>query len=288
MKIIVESGASKSDWRLIGKDGREKRKLLAGGMNVSTMQMKGISEIIHEAGQILTDAAESKISSVHFYTAGVITDDIRSDLSSVLSSVFPDAEIEIQNDLTAAARAACGHNPGIVAIIGTGSNSCQYDGKEIVKRVYSSGYILGDEGSAATLGKLFIADFLKGLVPEHISREFSSRYDSSYATIVENVYRSGSSPSGYLGSFAPFIMEHYSDSYIKSLVDRNFRDFFRRSIKQYDYEDCPVGIVGGFGFALRDIILSVAEEEGVKISGFMQCPIEGLIRYHADSQARSE
>ena len=288
MKIIVESGASKSDWRLIGEDGKEKVKVLAGGTNVSTMQMKSIAETIHATGQMIKDSAEGEISSVHFYTAGVITDEISTALSSALGSVFPDAEVEIQNDLTAAARAACGHSPGIVAILGTGSNSCQYDGKEIVKRVYSSGYILGDEGSAATLGKLFIADFLKGLVPEHIARDFSSRYDSSYATIVENVYRSGSSPSGYLGSFAPFIMEHYSDPYVKSLVDGNFRSFFRRSVRQYDYEDCPVGIVGGFGYALREIILSVAEEEGVKISGFMQCPIEGLKRYHADSQDRSE
>ena len=166
------------------------------------------------------------------------------------------------------------------AIMGTGSNSCQYDGRQITKRIYSSGFILGDEGSAATLGKLFISDFLKGLVPQDIAEDFASRYPSDYRTIVANVYGSESSPSGYLGSFAPFIMEHYSHPYIKELVDGNFRSFFRRSIKQYDTEQYPVGIVGGFGYALKDIITRIASEEGVRISRFIKNPIDGLVEYH--------
>lgn len=280
MKIIVESGATKSDWRLVSEVGDETCRILAGGTNVSTMPMETIAEIVRRTGAEALDSAGEGISAVHFYTAGVITDEIRTELSGILDAVFKGSVIEIQNDLVAAARAVCGHRPGIAAILGTGSNSCQYDGEKIVKRIYSSGYILGDEGSAATLGKLFVADFLKGFVPEYIARDFSSRYDTSYATIVENVYRSTGSPSGYLGGFAPFIMEYYSDPYVKSLVDGNFRAFLTRSIKQYDYKNCPVGIVGGFGYALKDIILPIAIEEGVEISAFMQCPIEGLKKYH--------
>lgn len=280
MKLIVESGATKSDWRLVAADGQESDRFIASGTNVSTMPMETIAGIVSETGLKVRQADGSEISSVHFYTAGVITDVIRTELGGILASVFPESAIEIQDDLIAAARAVCGHEPGIAAILGTGSNSCQFDGEKIVKRVYSSGYILGDEGSAATLGKLFIADFLKGLVPEHIAADFASRYDSSYASIVENVYRSSGSPSGYLGSFCPFIMEYYSDPYIKALVDGNFRAFFRRSIRQYDYWDCPVGVVGGFGYALKDTILSIAAEEGVRIAGFLPCPIEGLKKYH--------
>lgn len=282
MKIIIESGATKGDWRLISSDGSEVGNFITEGTNVSTMSMESISGIIHKAGKQANKICKDGIISVHFYTAGVITDSIRAELTVILKGIFPDSEIEIQDDLTAAARAVCGHAPGIAAILGTGSNSCQFDGEKIARRVYSSGFILGDEGSAATLGKLFIADFLKGLVPASISKDFSERYDSSYASIVENVYRSSGSPSAYLGAFAPFIMEHYAHPYIKELVDSNFRAFFRRSIKQYDYRTLSVGIAGGFGNALKDIVLKVAAEEGITISEFIPHPIEGLKRYHVE------
>ena len=278
MKIIAECGATKSDWRLI-KEGEEIRQVISSGINVSTMKMSAIYETI--AGLSEQFKAESvEVTDLHIYVAGVITDEIESDLRSRFTAHFPNAETEIQNDLLAAARALCGHAPGIATILGTGSNSCQYDGTEIVKRVYSSGFILGDEGSAATLGKLFVADFLKGLVPEEIAKDFSSRYQTDYSTIVGNVYRSENSPSGYLGGFAPFIMEYYGHPYIKELVDGNFRAFIRRSLKQYDTDNLPVGVIGGFGCALKDIFERIAEEEGISISRFLKAPIEGLIEYH--------
>ena len=279
MILIVESGATKSDWRVISKDGKEMKRIIAEGVNVSTMRMDAIKNIISEtAGQLAQDG----ISEIYFYTAGVVTEDISSELKSVLNRTIPCAICDIQNDLTAAARAVCGHSTGIAASLGTGSNSCLFDGEKIIQRVYSCGYIIGDEGSAATLGKFFIADFLKGLVPAEVAADFASRYDSDYATIVQNVYRSEASPSGYLGSFAPFVMEHYSDEYIRELVEGNFRSFIRRSLKQYDTERYPVGVVGGFGYALKDIFAKVAEEEGVKISRFIKEPIDGLMDYHLE------
>lgn len=277
--MIIESGATKSDWRIIGDDGQEAGRLLAQGTNVSTMQMAAIRTVITEACRKIKDGYGIP-DEIFLYTAGVLTPEIVDDLHGFLHEVFPSVRSDVQNDLTGAARAACGHNAGIAAILGTGSNSCQYDGEKIVKRVYSSGFILGDEGSAATLGKLFISDFLKGIVPAEIAEDFSSRYPSDYATIVENVYRSKASPSGYLGGFAPFIMEYYDNPYIKELVDGNFRAFIRRSIKQYEFEKYPVGVVGGFGHALKDIFQRIADEEGIRISCFYPAPIEGLIDYH--------
>ena len=278
MILLVESGATKGDWRVISKDGTEVRRLTVGGTNVSAMKMEAIKSVISEA---CAELADEKISRIYFYTAGVVTEEISFQVAQILRSFFPDVSCDIQDDLTGAARAVCGHKAGIAAILGTGSNSCLFDGEKIVQRVYSCGYILGDEGSAATLGKLFIADFLKGLVPEKIAQEFSSRYECSYPVIVEKVYRSKESPSGYLGSFAPFIMEHYDDAYIRELVEGNFRAFIRRSLKQYD-KSYPVGVVGGFGYALKDIFEKVAHEEGVKVSGFIKSPIDGLIKYHLE------
>ena len=280
MILLVESGATKGDWRVFSKDGAEVRRLTAEGTNVSTMNMDSIRQIISATSNSISDL---KVKEIYFYTAGVVTDEISRQLTDVLHEVFPEATCDIQNDLMAAARAVCGHSKGIAAILGTGSNSCLFDGEKIIQRVYSCGYILGDEGSAATLGKLFIADFLKGLVPEHITKDFASRYECDYSTIVEKVYRSKESPSGYLGSFAPFIMEHYENEYIRELVDGNFKAFIKRSLKQYDTESHPVGVVGGFGYALKDIFEKVAAEEGIKVSGFIKTPIEGLVRYHLEN-----
>lgn len=279
MKVIIESGATKSDWRLISERDSSQRQLIAEGTNVSTMSMSAIGSIIHSTCMSIKEMGEP-VTGVYMYTAGVLTPEITSQLVQFFIDEFGNIDCDIQTDLTAAARAACGHEPGIAAILGTGSNSCQYDGSSIVKRVYSSGFILGDEGSAATLGKLFVADFLKGLVPKYISDDFSSRYKTDYAEIVNNVYKSSGSPSAYLGNFAPFIMEYYDDPYIHNLVDENFRAFIRRSIRQYDYDRYPVGVVGGFGYALKDIFVRIAKEEGVTIARFIKAPIEGLIDYH--------
>ena len=167
-------------------------------------------------------------------------------------------------------------------ILGTGSNSCEYDGKQIVKNVRSGGFILGDEGGGASLGRQFVSDFLKGIVPEPVASEFAAKYDMEYFHVVKNVYR-GPSPASYLGSFAPFIMEHYDSClYVKCLVDNNFRALFERCLLQYDIEGKPVGVVGGFGFAYKEILLRVAQEYGMGISDIVSSPIEGLVKYYIE------
>ena len=286
MKIIAECGATKSDWRLIA-DGVGIKQVLAGGINVSAMGMDAVGAVINGALDQLCAPLSSipgngleAVKEVHLYVAGVVTEDIDAELKEVLSEYCPSASLEIQTDLMAAARAACGCAPGIAAIIGTGSNSCQWDGEKIIGKVPSGGFILGDEGSAATLGKLFLSDFLKGLVPQVVADDFASRYPSDYQSIVASVYRS-QAPSAYLGGLAPFIMEHYDHPYIKELVDGNFRSFINRCLKQYDTEGFPVGVVGGFAYALKDIFLRIASEEGITISRIIKAPIDGLTEYHA-------
>lgn len=278
MKIIAECGATKSDWRLVDK-GAEIKQVSALGINTSSMKDNAVENVLKEVIASFSDTAE-QVTELHIYTAGILSEPTRTKLDTILKSAFPNSVIEMQNDLIAAARAACGDKAGIVAILGTGSNSCQWDGEKIVKRVYSGGFILGDEGGAAVLGKLFLSDLLKGLVPQDIAADFSSRYDSDYSTIISNVYRSEVSPAGYLGSFAPFIMEHFSHQYIKELVENNIRAFIRRSLKQYDTDNYPVYIVGSFGYALKDIIIKAATEDGIKIAGFLPHPIDALIGYH--------
>ncbi len=280
-KLIIESGATKSQWLLISVDGAAVRVELPG-MNVSTMAMGEIEAIIAEGAASVGDfTVRSSVTEIYLYTAGVIDAPRREALESAFRAQFPALTVlEMESDLLAAARAVCGHAPGIAVILGTGSNSCLFDGKEIVAHVNSGGFILGDEGSAARLGLKFAQDHIKGLVPAEVDADFCARFDGSYANIVANVYgRTGisSSPSAYLGAYAPFLMGWYDRSeYVRNLVDENFRDMFRRYVRRYN-SDLPVGIVGGFGYACRDIISRIAAEEGVVISQFVKTPVDLLV-----------
>lgn len=276
MIVIVESGATKSDWRLVSASGEQLDRKLLPGINLSTANMEHNLETISQGVRAF---GGDPLDGIYFYTAGIVTPELRARVESIIRSLVEVGEVEICTDLVAAARAVCGRQPGIVAILGTGSNTCFYDGANVSQKVRSGGYVIGDEGGGAVLGKLFLADLIKGLVPAAIAEEFASKYDSSYEGIVAGVYRS-ESPAGFLGSFAPFIMSHYDDPYVKALADGNFRSFIGRALKRYDTDRYPVGVVGGFAWANREIFSRLCEESGVKLGVFLPEPITGLIKYH--------
>lgn len=263
MKLIVDSGATKADWALQGG-----KRFRTKGFNLAHTPAAELKAVLDDA------AAEAGpgVTQVHFYAAGLVGE------SPVdLGRWFPGAEIEYASDIVAAARAVCGKEPGVAAIIGTGSNTCQWDGAGIVRKVNSGGFIIGDEGSASVLGKLFVTDFLKGCVPSSLAEEFAGRFEADYGSIVKGVYASAA-PARYLGGFAPFILEHYAEPYVKALVDDNFRRFVERTVLRYDR--LPVGVVGGFGCACRKILEGIGKEYGVEFKTFMASPVEGLLKYH--------
>ncbi|MBR5385213.1 MAG: ATPase [Bacteroidales bacterium] len=284
MIVIVESGATKTDWCGIGADG-SLHSVKTAGMNVATMTTESIKAIILEAVPGLNPSGEA-VKEVHFYAAGLIATgngvpEAVKNLDIVLRDLFPGAEIEYASDLLDAARSVCGHEPGIAAIMGTGSNSCFYDGEKIVKNIRSGGFILGDEGGGAVLGRMFMADFLKNQMPAELAEEFASKYKVDYMTVVQNVYK-GTAPSKYLGEFAPFIMSHYGKiDYVTELAERNFRNFIERALCQYDIKNYPVGVVGGFGYANREILVRLGAEYGIRFSKIIAAPMEGLVEYHS-------
>lgn len=285
MKIVVEAGATKSDWRIL-LDGSQQRVLLPG-MNVSTIPMERnlqvLSDGIAAALSFLPQpgGAEKSLSidGIYIYTAGIVTPQVRTLFQERIRSLAEAQDIEIQDDLVAAARSVCGRSPGIVAILGTGSNACQWDGTDVSFRVRSGGYIIGDEGGGAALGKMFLADFIKGLVPADIAADFASSHDASYEGIVSLVYKSAA-PAGALGSLAPWLLERYSNPYVKGLIDNNFRAFIDRSLKHYDTTLYPVGVVGGWGNACREIFSRLCTESGIRLGAFESEPISGLVKYH--------
>ena len=270
MTIIAEAGATKTDWYARSSSGAV-LSTRTQGINTATMSTGTISGIVSEALGAL-DFGGEQAEEVYFYGAGLLSDE--------MAAFFPGARVECASDLLAAARAVCDHSEGIAAIVGTGSNSCLYDGSGIVRNIHCSGFILGDEGSAAVLGKLFISDYLKDLVPEPLASDFAAEFGVDYPSAVKSVYR-GDAPSRYLGSFAPWIMARYEASgYVRSLVEGNFRAFFERSLTRYGRPDLPVGIVGGFGAACSDILCRIAGEYGITVSTVTASPMEGLLRYH--------
>ena len=265
MKIIAECGATKTDWCAIYSDGTLKR-LRTEGINFSVMTGQNADEITRKAVMALNEPGEM-VSDMYIYAAGLICE-------------RKGGNVEYASDLLGAARAVCGHNPGIAATLGTGSNSCFFDGEKIVSNVHSGGFILGDEGGAACLGKLFLSDFLKRRVPASMAESFASSFESDYASIVQKVYKSDA-PSKYLGSIAPWVLDWYgAEEYACNLVEDNFRSFFERSLSQYDMASCPVGLVGGFAIACKEILMKLSDEYGIRISSIVESPMDGLIEYH--------
>lgn len=276
MRIIVEAGATKSDWRLLSGDGSTEA-LRFQGLNVSTMPMDTVRGHLAEALAALDGLHPD---GVYLYVAGIVTPEVSSTLCAQVRDTFGECEVEVADDMLASARAVCGRESGIVAILGTGSNTCFYDGREVWRKVRSGGYIIGDEGGGAVLGKLFLADFIKGLVPQGVSEDFASQFDASYEGIVRLVYQSPA-PAAALGSLAPFLLGHYDDPYVKGLIDGNFRAFIERALRSYDTASYPVGVVGGWGFACREIFSRLCSEAGVRTGEFLPAPVEGLIKYHS-------
>ena len=275
MQLIADSGSTKVDWRAIKDDG-----------SIVEISTEGINpvfitpeEIVKILSQKLLPVIGPGVKNVYFYGAGVVSPQLIAILSESFKKVFPESETFAASDVLAAARALCGHNPGIACIMGTGSNSCFYDGENIAKNVRAGGFILGDEASGGVLGKKLISDFIKGLLPAHIQAEFDKRYDLDYMKVVEKVYKQPM-PSRFLASFAPFINEFIADPYMENLVNTSFDEFFKRNISQYDYKNHTVNFVGSIAFYFKDKLIAAAERNGMKVGRVLKTPIEGLVEYH--------
>lgn len=268
-RIIVDCGATEAIWCVLGSGPG--MTVSTPGFNLAHTPARAVNEVVSEAAAKIGPGEYE----IFFYAAG-LTGDSPLDLTRW----FPGAKVEYASDMLAAARAVLGRERGLAAILGTGANSCLYDGEKIVWKVDSGGFILGDEGSAAVLGRLFAADLIKKQVPEDIAGEFTSLFKADYPTLVRNVY-GAPAPARYLGSFAPFLLSHYERSeYVRALVDGNFRAFFERALLQYE-KGLPVGVVGGFGYASREILTAIGREYGIEFKVFLKSPAEGLKKYHA-------
>ena len=220
------------------------------------------------------------LSALYFYGAGCAFDKIELMRKALERSICVEGEIEVNSDMLGTARALCGREAGIACILGTGSNSCYYDGKNIVANVSPLGFILGDEGSGAVLGKLFIGSLLKNQLTESLKEIFLDEYKLTPAEIIDRVYRKPF-PNRFLATFSPFIAKHMEDSCIQILVKNAFTDFFCRNVMQYDYRTCKVHFCGSIAHFYRDLLVEAANELQLNIGTIAQTPMDGLVAYHS-------
>lgn len=281
MKLIVESGATKTAWRSLASDGTV-REALTSGLNPTCLDEEICRDIIRSAIPALNPAGET-IEHVYFYGAGLVSEESASILRASLDMWCPFATVEFHSDILAAARALFGDGSGVVAIMGTGSNSCLYDNGSIVRNIRPGGYILGDEGGGASLGKAFLADFVKGLLPAEIEEELVAETGLDYAKVVRKVYKEPAA-SAFMASFASFIMKRIEHPYMYRLVYECLESFVVRSLSRYSSEGnacaCKVGVVGSFGCACQEILVKIGREHGLEFVKFLKSPIDELVKYH--------
>ena len=272
-QLIADSGATKTEWRVL-EDGLVKEIATVG---VSPVQLKTaqIKKILQKE---VLPVAGVDVDRVWFYGAGVVGD-LKDSLTAILAEIFPKAEIAVESDILAACRALFGNGSGIACILGTGSNCCWWDGKTMTATAKAGGFILGDEGSGADMGKRFLSDYIKNLVPDALAREFDKKYNLSYADIVSKVYRE-EAPSRFLASFSPFIAEHRNHPYMKNLIMESLEAFISRNVMHYDPRRNPVGFVGSIAEVYQDLILQLCRTAGIKFGMLCPRPIEGLVKYH--------
>ncbi|WP_455641189.1 ATPase [Parabacteroides sp.] len=277
MILLADSGSTKTDWCVVEK-GRQVLRITTKGTNPFFQSEEEITEEIRTS--LLPQLEGTAIASVRFYGAGCAFPEKNEVIRRALLPYFS-VPIEVGSDLLAAAHALCGREAGIACILGTGSNSCYYDGQAVVKNVSPLGFILGDEGSGAVLGKLLIGDLLKDQLPPALKDEFLQRYNLTPAAIMERVYRLPF-PNRFLAGFSPFIREHLEEPAIWEFVTRSFLAFFTRNVMQYDYLELPVHLVGSVAWHYQDILKNIAFDLGIRLGTIAQSPMEGLIAYHKE------
>lgn len=279
MILIADSGSSKTDWRLIADNGTIKQHR-GIGFNPSYQTKEEMISLLQE--DFLLEIS-NQVDQIFYYGAGCSNESKKTQVSSSLSSIFPKAEIVIEHDMLAAAKATCGHEAGIACILGTGSNSCDYDGKNIIGSMPAPGYILGDFGGGSSIGKKFLQDFIYKDMQETIYQKAIDQLGLSYDMIIHEVYKNPF-PGRYMASFCKFLTENKADPYCYLLFLNAFQDFFKRYVMKYEgYQNKQVNFVGSIAFHNSDILRNAAFDLGIHVNLILESPIAGLTLYHQKS-----
>lgn len=275
MIVVADSGSTSIDWRII-EDAFHVRKAVSMGVNPV---YQSVEDMLQVFGEVLCGLSD-KEGCLYFYGAGVVSDKAAEAVRTAIGSVLPGFEISVDSDLMAAAIASLGSRDGIVAILGTGSNSGLYQEGRITGNIPAGGFILGDEGSGAWFGKQLLSDYIKGMLPEALSRALEEECGPlSYHAVVDRVYR-GEMPSRYLASFSPFLKRHEDYEYVRGVLEAGFRTFMQRNVLRYGRPDLPLAAVGSVAAVYEGILRSVAAEFRIEVLNVEASAGDGLVRFY--------
>ena len=280
MVLIADCGSTKTDWVLCEGDEVIVRARTQG-LNPTHQESEEIFNIL--SAELTNEITTHTPEKIYFYGAGCAYETANNRMRQALAKIFSTKEIEINSDLLAAARALCKHEEGIACILGTGSNSCLFDGEKIIDNTPSLGYILGDEGSGAHLGRQLLSDCIKKQLPSKIREKFFEQYELNIATILEKTYHS-SLPNRWLASFTPFLSEYKNLPEINTMLKECFKQFFQRNTMTYRRSWLPIHIIGNIGIHFGEEIKETAESLGLSIGNIVESPMNGLIEYHKQNK----
>ncbi len=278
MILIADGGSTKVDWVALNENKQDIFRTRTKGLNPALLTAEQLESCIVNNFELTKNAGQVK--EVYFYGAGCGTPEPTAKLEKVLQKIFPNAKIEVAEDMLAAVYAASGGEEAIVCILGTGSNSCYFDGQKMYQNVPSLGYILMDEASGNYFGKKLIQDFYYKQMPKEIAKDFLQKYNLDADEIKRNLYQSDS-PNTYLGQFAEFMFEHKEHPYIRSLIAKGFEEFIEKKVLPYPKaKEVPVYFIGSIAYFFHPVLQETARKYGLHIKDVIRRPIERLVDYH--------
>ena len=277
--LIADSGSTKTDWIcLTGDDESTQIEVQTVGLNpfhVSDNEIRGV--LTHD---VLPQLGDSNVEAVYFYGSGV-RPEVEGRVEGLLRESFPDAKtVQAHSDLLGACRALCGDEAGIACILGTGANSCVYDGKKIVHNTPALGYILGDEGSGAVLGKHLLHDLYTGVLPHNLRLTFEKEMGLELSEIINKVYREPQA-NRFLASLSEFIHRHLDEEGIRQMVYNTFSDFINYHVSRYGRHDLPLSFVGSIAFYYQEQLQLIVQMLGYPMGTILKSPLQGLVAYHS-------
>jgi len=276
VKLIADSGSTKCEWCLLA-DGK-KKKIITQGISPYFLSLDQVVAILQK--ELLVKLKNVQVDEIYYYGTGLGNPENGKFIKKALKKVFPMAKAEAEIDLLAAARAVCGHEKGIACILGTGSNSCYYNGRKIVKNSPGLGYVLGDEGSGAYLGKKVIQHFLYNTFDEDLMLRFEKQFNTNANEILDHVYKQPQ-PNRYLASFAIFLAENRDHFMIENIIEDGLNDFFFTHLNKYRESWLyPISFAGSVAFGFRDVIKDLCNTYELELGKVLKQPMDGLISYH--------
>ena len=281
MILIADGGSTKADWIALNTNKEEAFRVRTLGLNPAIVPQEELYNRIINMFQLIH--VNDEVTEIHFYGAGCGTPKPIEILKTILESIFVNAKVFIAEDMLAAVYAAAGKKPALVCILGTGSNSCYYNGEQMEMMTASLGYILMDEASGNYFGKKLIVDYYYHKMPKKIAEKFQNEFDLDADHIKKNLYRVPN-PNMYLATFAKFMFEFKEEKYIKKIIKKGFQEFFKYRILPYNKTaETPIYFIGSIAYYFRDILEKIAHKNNLEITDVIQRPIDNLLEYHKNN-----